>query len=128
MCEKSQKFSIINTSSIEDLKKFYESSALTLEGLDLDSIGDYAEYLDSICGLKEDAKFYIVLGSTMNSVLNYRNSNYNKGFVYPEDLHIVVIMLDDLKDYQKIILKRFEFGGRWFDDVVDNNGGFVWED
>ena len=60
--------------------------------------------------------FHVISGAYMNSVYDLFGSN-----AYPDDLNIVVIRLSDLKDYSAIIMKRFEFGGRWFDDVVDNN-------
>lgn len=40
---------------------------------------------------------------------------------YPDDLNIVVIKLSNLVNPNKLITKRFEFGGKWFDDIVDNN-------
>lgn len=39
---------------------------------------------------------------------------------YTGDLNIIVIKLSDLVNPNKIITKRFEFGGRWFDDIVNN--------
>ena len=72
--------------------------------------------LDDICGLKDDAVFHVIDGNEMNDFYMLSGKN-----AYTGDLHIVVIKLSDLVDPNKIILKRFEFGGRWFDDVVDNN-------
>lgn len=103
----------VNMSICDEL---YENSALTLEGLSLDSLDDYAEYLDDICGLKDGAVFHIIDGNEMNNFYCLSGKN-----AYPGDLHIVAIKLDDLVNPNAIILKRFEFGGRWFDDVVDNN-------
>lgn len=98
------------------LDSFYEGSALTLEGLDLDSLGDYANYLEKACGLKDNAVFHVIKGSYMNAIYGLFGSN-----AYPADLDIVVIHLDNLEKPNAIFIKRFEFGGRWFDDVVDNN-------
>lgn len=103
----------VNMSICDEL---YDNSALTLEGLSLDSLDDYAEYLDDICGLKDGAVFHIIDGNEMNNFYCLSGKN-----AYPGDLHIVAIKLDDLVNPDAIILKRFEFGGRWFDDVVDNN-------
>lgn len=94
---------------------FYNSSALTLEGLSLESLPDYADYLDNACGLKDGATFDIIEGCKMNEYFDLTGET-----AYPDDLHIVVIHLCFLKDPNKIVLKRFEFGGRWFDDVIDN--------
>lgn len=96
--------------------EFYDDSSLTLEGLDLDSLDDYANYLDDICGLEDGAVFHVIDGNTMNDFYTLSGKN-----AYPDNLHIVVIKLSDLVNPDKIILKRFEFDGRWFDDVVDNN-------
>lgn len=96
--------------------EFYDGSALTLEGLDLDSLDDYANYLDRECGLKDGAVFHIIDGNEMDDFYMLSGKN-----AYPGDLHIVVIKLSDLVNPNAIIMKRFSFGGRWFDDVVDNN-------
>ena len=49
----------------------------------------------------------------MNDKYNLTDNN-----AYKEDLTIVsVIDINPLK----IALKRFSVGGRWFDDIVDNN-------
>ena len=107
----------VNTDITKDLcNEFYNDSALTLEGLDLDSLDDYANYLDKECGLVDNAVFHVIDGNEMNDFYMLSGDN-----AYPGDLHIVVIKLSDLKNYNAIIIKRFEFGGRWFDDVVYNN-------
>ena len=41
---------------------------------------------------------------------------------YPEtDCTILCIKLDDMERPMAVTLPRFAVGGRWFDDVVDNN-------
>ena len=100
------------------LDSFYKDSSLTLEGLALDSLNDYADYLDKVCGLKDSTVFHIVSGKYMNDVYDLYGDN-----AYPDDLHIVVVKMECLKNPMSIVTKRFEFGGRWFDDVVDNNAG-----
>ena len=94
---------------------FYNSSALTLEGLSLESLSDYADYLDNVCGLKDGATFNIIEGCKMNEYFDITGET-----AYSDDLNIVVIDLLYLKDPCDIVLKRFEFGGRWFCDVIDN--------
>lgn len=107
----------VNTEITKSLcEELYDDSALTLEGLDLDSLDDYAKYLDEECGLKENAVFHVIDGYTMNSLYDLSDNN-----AYPDDLHIIVIKLSDLVKPNNIVMKRFNFGGRWFDDVVDNN-------
>lgn len=110
-------FNVVRSVSRRDLKSFYKGSALTIEGLDIDSIADYAEYLEQYSGLKESATFYVVTGKTMNE--NIKKPRY------PNDCNIIVIMLNDLIDWKQMVIRRFEFGGKWFDDIVHNSGGFV---
>lgn len=100
------------------LDSLYKDSSLTLEGLDLSSLDAYANYLNDVCGLKDNAVFHIISGEVMNDVYDLYGDN-----AYPDDLHIVCIKLECLKKPMAIVTKRFEFGGRWFDDVVDNNVG-----
>lgn len=110
------KYTVNDNVNMSVCDELYENSALTLEGLSLDSLDDYANYLDEVCGLKDGAVFHIIDGNEMNNFYClYGNA------AYPDDLRIVAIKLDDLVNPNAIILKRFEFGGRWFDDVVDNN-------
>lgn len=112
----------VNTEITDSLyKELYDNSALTLEGLDLGSLDDYAKYLDEKFGLKENAVFYVIDGSVMNSIYGLSDNN-----AYPDDLHIVVIRLSDLVKSINLMTKRFDFGGRWFDDVVDNNARREW--
>lgn len=105
------------------LNELCDGSALTLEGLNLNSLSNYADYLNSECGLKDGAKFHVISGKVMNNSYALIGTN-----AYPDDLNIVAISLDDLEDFNKIVIKRFSFGGRWFDDIVANNahrGGFA---
>jgi len=107
----------VNTNITMNLcDEFYGEPALTLEGLDLNSLDDYANYLDNECVLKDNAVFHVIHGSEMNDFYTLSGKN-----AYPDDLNIVVIKLSNLVNPNKLITKRFEFGGRWFDDVVDNN-------
>lgn len=53
----------------------------------------------------------------MNKIYELKESNK-----YSNDINIISIENEDL-DILKIVIKRFELGGRWFDDIVDNNEG-----
>lgn len=107
------------TSTLVDadlLDSFYNDSSLTLEGLDLNSIEDYANYLNENFGLKDDTVFHIIDGKYMNDYYELTGTN-----CYPNDLHIIVVKLDNIINLNKLMTKRFTFGGRWFDDVVNNS-------
>lgn len=90
-------------------------SALTIEGLAEDSIKDYIGWVKKYTPMKkEDA--YIIKGKTMNNIYGLTGTN-----AYPDDCNIVSIKLEDMKNYEAVILPRFEIGARWFDDIVYNN-------
>lgn len=110
-------FNIIHCTA-DDLQALYDDSALTFEGTTLsdDNLYFLVRWMGS-CNchmLKQD--FYVVSGKLMNEHYGLTGSN-----AYPDDLNILCIKLSDLDNYQGIVMPRFMIGGRWFDDVVDNN-------
>ena len=40
---------------------------------------------------------------------------------YKDELTILCIKQEDLSNVKGIIIPRFEIGGRWLDDVIENN-------
>ena len=108
---------IINTFTEEQLDELYNESALTWEGLSTDEanleavvewLKDHKALIDGV-----EPTFHITTGRLMNKVYDLTGDN-----AYHNDLSIVSVT--DIIDYQ-IALARFEVGGRWFDDIVDNN-------
>lgn len=98
----------------EQLDNLYNHSALTIEGLAEQSIPDFLRWLaDNTTFTKENPTVYITSGKVMNDFYSLTGSN-----AYKDDLSLVSII--DI-DITKIILTRFAIGGRWFDDIVDNN-------
>ena len=113
----------VNTEITKSLcKEFYDNSALTIEGFDPDSLDVYADYLDKEFGLKENAMFHVIYGHVMNDVYGLNNNQ----FPYPDRLPIIVIKLNDFVKPFKVVQKRFNFGGKLFDDVVNNNVHIEW--
>lgn len=101
-----------------DLKDLYDGSAFTMVGFNTDD-----DNLEALRGWFEEhgAKmmtddFYIISGKLMNDTYGLTGNN-----AYPDDIHIVSVKLDDIKDANLIFVARFEIGARWFDDIVDNN-------
>ena len=108
---------IINTFTEEQLNELYNESALTWEGLSTDEAN-----LESVVEWLKDHKatvdgveptFHITTGRLMNKYYGLTGDN-----AYPNDLNLVSIT--GIIDYQ-VALARFEVGGRWFSDIVDNN-------
>lgn len=111
------KFNIIHCKE-SDLQELYNDSALTFEGTTLDD--DNLQWLvdwfnEHNCQMKRN-DFYVVSGRLMNNAYHLTGSN-----AYPNSLNILCIKLSDLTEPNNIVMARFEIGGRWFDDVVDNN-------
>ena len=107
-------YTIENVTTKEQLNKLYGNSAFTIEGLADDSIPDLMNWLEENTVFTTDNPIvYVTKGRVMNTEYLLTDNK-----AYQEDLTIVsVIDIDSLK----IALKRFSVGGRWFDDIVDNN-------
>ena len=108
---------IVNVSTKEQLDNLYNQSALTWEGLTTDegNLSAVKEWLNEHGAILENTEptFHIITGQLMNDTYNLIGSN-----AYPEDLSIVSVT--DINQ-MKVAIPRFEVGGRWFDDIVDNN-------
>ena len=94
------------------LERLYEQDALTIEGLAPESIPDFVEWFTENGGEYTDV--YQFSGKLMNTVYHLTGDN-----AYPEHLNFASIMYCKLTN--AIIFGRFEFRGRWFSDIVDNN-------
>lgn len=99
----------------DTLQELYEDSALTIEGLAEESIPDLLDWIKQFVHLKSET-VYVIKGEIMNIHYHLTGSN-----AYPDDLNIVSVKLSDMENPEPIFLPRFNIGGRWFDDIVDNN-------
>ena len=107
---------IINVTTKEQLDALYNQSALTWEGLSSDeenltAVRNWFEKHGVLTHVEPD--FHIIEGKFMNEQYGLSGDN-----AYPEDCTLVSVT--DI-DQMKIVIPRFEVGGRWFDDIVDNN-------
>jgi hypothetical protein len=91
-------------------------SALTWEGLniDIDNINKVFTWLNKYTPATK--RIYIISGKDMNNWYGLTDS-----FSYPQDLNIVAIDLKDIDHIDSIVLKRFDVGARWLDDIIANN-------
>ena len=107
-------YTIENVVTKEQLNKLYNNSAFTIEGLAEESIPDMIAWLEENTTFTTDKPIvYVTKGNVMNNAYSLYDDN-----AYDNDLNIVSVIGIDL---MKIALKRFSVGGRWFDDIVDNN-------
>lgn len=102
-----------------DFNYLYEQSALTWEGMytdrdNLDAI--FNAFVDAGAEPKDDLRFFEISGREMNERYGLTGSN-----AYPDDLSILSIPLDDFGNPSVLTMWRFDYGARWFDDIVDNN-------
>ena len=104
------KYTVVEAKSKKDLDRLYNSSALTIEGLDPDSVYDFADDVIAHGGTVDE--IVMTSGKLMNKVYGLTDDN-----AYPDRLDIVSIVGNTVP----MTMRRFEFGGRWFDDIVDNN-------
>jgi hypothetical protein len=108
---------IVNVTTKEQLDVLYDESALTFEGLmaDEENLNALYDWLKEHHGIitGTEPTFHIISGKVMND--NYHLTGNN---AYKDDLTIV--SCTDIADFTVSIF-RFELGGRWFDDIVDNN-------
>ena len=107
-------YTIENVTTKAQLDKLYNNSAFTIEGLADESIPDMIAWLENNTTFTIDNPVvYITKGNVMNEAYNLYGNN-----AYSNDLTIVSVIDVDI---MRIALKRFSVGGRWFDDIVDNN-------
>lgn len=107
-------YTIENVTTKAQLDNLYNHSAFTIEGLVEESIPDMLKWLEENTIFTTDNPIvYVTKGKIMNTEYALVGSK-----AYADDLTIISIFDIDL---MKIALKRFSVGGRWFDDIVDNN-------
>ena len=108
------KFTIENVTTKAQLNNLYNNSAFTIEGLAEESIPDMMDWLEeNTTFVTNKPVVYVIKGNVMNDMYGLKADN-----AYPNDLTIISVIGIDL---MKVALKRFSVGGRWFDDIVDNN-------
>ena len=101
----------------KELDALYNESALTWEGLladdeNLNAVENWLEEHNAIPDNTEPTA-HIIKGELMNKVYGLKGSN-----AYPDDLTILSITGIN---QMKVAIPRLQVGGRWFDDIVDNN-------
>ena len=102
----------------KQLDELYEDWALTLEGLSPDekNLKELLDWVKELTPLKRE-DVYTVEGSVMNREYHLTGTN-----AYPEkDCTLVCIKLSAMENHRAVTYPRFQIGGRWFLDIVDNN-------
>jgi hypothetical protein len=107
--------SIQKVTTAAQAKALYDCSALTWEGLESSpaSLGQVLEWMNGLGVDTCKAVFNVMQGAVMNTIYGLTGTN-----AYPKETTIVSVTGIDVG---KLIIPRFQVGGKWFDDIVDNN-------
>ena len=109
---------IVKVTTKEQLDALYEDWSLTLEGLapDKENLKQLLDWVKELTPLKRE-DVYTIEGSVMNRMYGLTGTN-----AYPEtDCTLVCVKLADMENHMAVTMPRFNIGGRWFYDVVENN-------
>lgn len=104
--------------SFEMIEELKNGSALTWEGLSEDSFQDALDWINEVGGLKNDI-CYTWDGRLFNESYGLTGSN-----AYPDDCTFFCVPLSSIVNVSKIAVARFQVGGRWLDDIIDNNARY----
>lgn len=108
----------IKVTTKAQLDALYEDWSLTVEGLrpDEKNLTELLDWVRELTPLKRE-DVYTVEGAVMNREYGLTGTN-----AYPEtDCTLVCVKLADMEHPGRVTMPRFQIGGRWFTDVVDNN-------
>ena len=107
----------VKKATLNDLDRFYSNSSLTLFGLSKESIKDWMEYMSDFI-VTDKVAIYTYSGKMMNDKYSLRGN-----VAYPDDLTNFSFDTNLVfgGNIGEVAIDRFNYGGRWFDDIVDNN-------
>ena len=97
-------------------ESFYDHSALTFVGVIPEEAQLYRDYFAKYSKIDKSKPAYLYTGKMMNDHYGLTGRN-----AYPNDLHILTFTNDTFDNLMGIAIPRFQIGGRWFDDIVENN-------
>ena len=109
---------IIKVTTRAQLDELHKDWSLTIEGLSPDeaNLKEFLDWVKELTPLKRE-DIYTIEGRVMNREYGLTGTN-----AYPETgCTIVCIKLADMERPNAVTRPRFQIGGRWFTDIVDNN-------
>lgn len=103
--------------SKEDIEALKEDWAITWEGMSIDQ-GNLNALMNWVAAHTKviNRRVYVTTGKLMNT--SYLLSGTN---AYPDDVNIVSIKSTDIGSLNELSIPRFQVGGRWMYDIVENN-------
>ena len=109
---------VVKVTTKKQLDELYKDWALTLEGFapDEKNLKELLDWVKELTPLKRE-DVYTIEGAVMNREYHLTGTN-----AYPEkDCTLVCIKLSDMENHRAVTYPRYQIGGRWFLDIVDNN-------
>lgn len=109
---------IIKVTEKAQLDELHKDWSLTIEGLAPDeaNLKELLDWVKELTPLKRE-DVYTIEGAVMNRVYGLTGTN-----AYPDkDCTLVCVKLADMERPNAVTFPRFQIGGRWFYDVVENN-------
>jgi len=106
---------IVTVTEVGEILELCQNGAMALEGLDVDSINGYMDYLvENTFVLREGV--FVIRGKLMNSVYRLVDEN-----MYPDHMHIECIIPKDVLLDWDIFQKISELGAVNLNSIVQNH-------
>ena len=109
---------IIKVTTKAQLNELYKDWSLTMEGFSPEeaNLRDLLDWVRELTPLKRE-DIYTIEGAVMNREYGLTGTN-----AYPDkDCTLVCVKLADMEHPKRVTMPRFQIGGRWFYDIVENN-------
>ena len=109
---------IIKVTTKAQLDELYKDWSLTMEGFSPEeaNLRDLLDWVRELTPLKRE-DIYTIEGAVMNREYGLTGTN-----AYPDkDCTLVCVKLADMEHPKRVTMPRFQIGGRWFYDIVENN-------
>ena len=111
---------IIKEATNAHLDYFYADWSFAVGGVipdkaNVDALMDWLKN-EGVLKNQEEYEVFKVSGKQMNEKYSLTGTN-----AYNETYTILVLPLNNFSNVGKLAISRFNIGGRWFTDIVDNN-------
>ena len=109
---------VIKVTTKAQLDALYEDWSLTIEGFapDEKNLKELLDWVKEFTPLKRE-DVYVIAGAVMNREYGLTGTN-----AYPDkNCTLACVKLADMENPNRVAIPRFQIGGRWFYDIVENN-------
>ena len=121
--EVKSKLFTVKEATLNDLDRLYSNSSLTLIGLHRKSLKEWMEHMSDFI-VTDKVTIYTYTGKKMNDKYNLRGNVAYPAALTNFSFETNLVFGDNILE---VAVDRFNYGGRWFDDIVDNNKAHMLE-